>query len=181
MTSVRTDGMLDAMCKGVWLRKALPDDHDTVVKMVDRNLTAIGHGFVNKMQLLTEINRGSVTVAVVDEKIVGVRVGDRTLLNLVVDEEYRGKGIGSRLLRHGREPQQIRVKCIPVGHISKSQREKFIDPRGFYERCGFFHWGWSKAKNFWQRGKTGEKAHFHSSAKEATIAVFKKDGETLFK
>lgn len=69
----------------VIIQKGVVSDFDAIIKCLDGNLSAEGFGFVNKMQVNTELNRGTVWVAKDKNKIVAVRVGKLTLWNIVVD------------------------------------------------------------------------------------------------
>ena len=158
------------------VRKATIQDFDEIVNLFDGEFTPDGFGFVNKMQVKTEILRGAVWVAF-DTKIIGVRIGKQTLFNIVVAKSHRGNGVGRKLVE-ARWPQKIRVKCDPIGHLSKAQKKAFKDPRPFYEALGFRLWGKAKAKNFWQN--TNGKAVFHKEGEKAHIHVYVDPAEMLF-
>jgi GNAT superfamily N-acetyltransferase len=160
------------------VRKAVLDDSTDIAGLIDGEFTKEGFGFVNREQIKTEIGRGNVLVATEDESIVGVRIGLVTMWNLVVTKSKRGKGIGRMLVEYHR-PITIRVKSDPVGHLSKAQRESFVDPTEFYETLGYKFGGRAYSRNFWQRGKDG-KGQFHKQGDTAHIKVYKDDGSTLF-
>lgn len=132
------------------IRRALLSDFDKIIDLIDGEFTKAGFGFVNKAQVQTEIQRHNVWVACDGDDVVGVRVGSNTLWNLVVSKGNRRKGIG-RALVETCPPQTIRVKAIPVGHLSKAQRDAFESPKAFYESLGYRLWGRAFPRNFWQR------------------------------
>jgi GNAT superfamily N-acetyltransferase len=146
-------------------------DYDAIVSLIDNEFTKEGFGFVNRAQVLTEINKNRVLVAEIDGVICGVRIGINTLWNLVVSKKERGAGIGKALIDHIR-PQTIRVKSDPIGHLSNEQKKNFVDPTGFYEKLGFKFWGRTFPKNFWQKGTNG-KGQFHARGELAHIKIYK--------
>lgn len=164
--------------KWVTITKGEPSELDDIVKCLDDNLVAEGFGFVNKMQIQTELNRGTIWVARYIKKIIGVRVGKLTLWNIVIAKDYRGHGLGKKLMEVCM-PNTIRVKNEPIGHLSKQQKQEFVDPTGFYESMGYMFWGKDKGRNFWQKGKN--KAQFHKEGKVAHISIFKRMQSLLFK
>jgi N-acetylglutamate synthase-like GNAT family acetyltransferase len=113
------------------IRRALFTDLNTIVSLIDNEFTKEGYGFVNKAQIETEIRNNRVIVAD-DDGICGVRIGVGTIWNLVVSHDKRGEGIGKGLIEYLR-PHTIRVKSDPIGHLSKDQKDNFVDPTGFYE------------------------------------------------
>lgn len=162
------------------IRKANNSDFNSVIECLGNNLSAEGFGFVNKMQINTELNRGTVWVAEHDNKIVGVRVGKLTLWNIVIDKNYRKEGIG-KLLMEVCMPNSIRVKNEPIGHLSKEQKNNFTDPTGFYEKMGYVFWGKDYGRNFWSGGTKDNKRIFKEKGKVAHISIFKKLSGLLFK
>ena len=160
------------------IRTATIDDLKGIIHLIDNEFTKEGFGFVNRNQVETEIRKHRVLIACQQNNIVGVRIGIDTLWNLVVTNSVRGQGIGKALVNHIR-PTTIRVKAIPVGHLSKEQKNNFKDPTAFYEKLGFEYWSNKYPKNFWQRGKDG-KGQFHKQGKLAHIKIYKEKNSTLF-
>ena len=157
----------------ITIRKATEDDIKDVVKFVDKNFTREGYGFVTSGQMATEIKRGSCYLAFDGDAIVGSRIGLNRIYNLAVKKEYRKTGIGRQLVEV-HEPDLIRVKAEPVGNLSKAQLAGFKNPEGFYESLGYSLDSIDFARNFHQRGKAGEKAHFHKQGKVKHIKIYKK-------
>ena len=145
-----------------------------IVKFIDSTFTKEGYGFVTSAQINTEVKRASVWIAVNEQHIVGVRIGLDRVYNLAVHPQYRRQGIGRRLIEIY-PPRTIRVKAIPVGHLSQKQRNGFLTPVGFYNALGYKFDYWDYARNFWQRGK--DKEHFHKQGQVKHIQVFKRNQE----
>jgi len=160
------------------LRKAKIGDFAQIVRLIDSEFTKEGFGFVNRAQIEIEIKKGRVFVAVKDGHIIGCRIGGDTVWNIVVAKNERGQRIGSQLIEILR-PRTIRVKCKPVGHLSKAQRENFVDPTPFYEKLGYKYWGNAYPRNFWQRA--GDKAKFHTKGEIPHIAIYKDEEALLFR
>ena len=164
------------------INKAYPSDFDNVVKLLDDVLTVAGYGFCNKMQVKTELDRGSVFVArtspnpTEEQKIIGVRIGFDTIYNLAVHPDWRNKGIGKKLIFE-LEPTYIRVKSKPIGHLSKKQLKDFVNPEPFYERVGFVFSHNDYGRNFFQN--TNGKAQYHTKGKEKHIAIFRNKKQTV--
>lgn len=150
------------------IRLAELADYDNVVAHIDLHFTKEGYGFVNRAQIKTEIAKGRVVIALIENEIVGVRIGLNTLWNLVVANDQRGNGIG-RLLVEFQRPLTIRVKCEPVGHLSNKQEANFTDPRPFYEALGFIEWGDKVviARNFYQKG-----GGYHAKGTKEHIRIY---------
>ncbi len=161
----------------VKIKKAMFNDLPLVVEGMDNILSKEGFGFVNKMQIKTEIKRGTVFIAYMGETPCGFRVGKDRLWNIAVYPEYRGMGIGKILLSHHR-PNTIRVKNTPIGHLSKEQRENFTDPTPFYEAMGYTKIGTDFGRNFWQKGS--DKANFHKQGKIKHISIYIDEDAYLF-
>jgi len=153
-------------------------DLNSIIELIDNEFTKEGYGFVNKAQVETEILRGSVLIAQDNNNLLGCRIGIDTVWNLIVTKSSRNKGIGRALINF-RRPSTIRVKSDPIGHLSQSQRDNFVDPTGFYESLGYKLWGKSLPRNFWQRGKNG-KAQFHKFGESAHIKIYKDGARLLF-
>ena len=144
-----------------------------IVRFIDSTFTKEGYGFVTSAQINTETRRGAVWVALNDSEIVGVRVGINRVYNLAVHPDYRGNGIGRQLI-DVRPPDTIRVKAIPVGHLSKEQKAKFVTPVGFYDAIGYEYDHSDYARNFWQKAK--DTAIFHKIGKLKHIQIFRRKG-----
>ncbi len=144
-----------------------------IVKFIDSTFTKEGYGFVTSAQINTETKRRAVWIALDGDKIIGVRVGINRVYNLAVHPDYRGKGIGRQLIEV-HPPDTIRVKAIPVGHLSKEQQDNFVTPVGFYDAIGYEYDHSDYARNFWQKGKV--KAIFHRIGKIKHIQIFRKKG-----
>lgn len=166
------------------IRKANIDDVKPIVKFIDSTFTKEGYGFVTSAQINTEVKRGAAWVAVIDAIIIGVRVGIAKVYNLTVHPKYRKQGIGKELILIS-VPKIIRVKSTPVGHLSKLQIKSFANPEHFYESLGYHLLKYDFARNFYQKGKNGEPAHFHKVGKKAHIKIYvqtnpDRDGELNF-
>lgn len=159
-------------------RRANLKDFDSIIKLIDNDFTKEGFGFVNREQIKTEILKRRVVIAENGGGLLGVRIGLGTVWNMVIAHEARGQGIGKALIDYMR-PHTIRVKADPIGHLSKEQKETFVDPTGFYEALGFRLWGLSYPRNFWQKGKDG-KGQFHIKGKTAHIKVYKDPNAVMF-
>ncbi len=153
-------------------------DYTAIVNLIDKDFTRQGYGFVNREQIFTEIKKHRVIVAESEDNIVGVRIGMGTIWNLVVANDVRGQSIGTSLIAYHR-PHTIRVKSDPIGHLSNSQKDGFVDPTPFYEKLGFKLWGLSFPKNFWQKGENGE-GQFHIKGDRAHIKIYRDMNVTLF-
>ena len=154
------------------IREATEADIPHIVRFVDTHFTREGYGFVTSGQMKTEVRRGAVYLALDGNIIVGSRMGLERIYNLAVHKNYRGQGIGRKLVEIY-HPNLIRVKADPVGNLSKTQKENFENPEGFYQSLGYELQGTDYAKNFYQRGRTGEKAHFHKRGKKH-IKIYQK-------
>lgn len=85
------------------------------------------------------LQRGQCFIAQEKEQIIGVYVllATRTetieLVNLAVDEDYQGRGIGKKLVLHAiAEANSLGFKTIEVGTGNSS-----IDQLALYQKCGF--------------------------------------------
>jgi N-acetylglutamate synthase-like GNAT family acetyltransferase len=138
------------------IRRATQDDVTYIVKFIDSTFTKEGYGFVTSAQIKTETKRGAVWVAVIDDEIIGVRVGIDRVYNLTVHPKHRRQGIGAKLIL-AHPPVTIRVKSVPVGHLSQKQKDEFTNPEHFYEALGYKFIKQSYPKNFWAGQAKGEK------------------------
>ena len=163
-----------------FIRTANEDDIKRVVKFIDSTFTKEGYGFVTSSQIRTETKRGSVWIAYLatDDSIIGVRIGIDRVYNLAVHPAYRNNGVGRALLLIN-PPTTIRVKSQPVGNLSKEQLRNFRVPDGFYEAVGYDFQETDYARNFWQRGKKGERAHYHKQGKVKHIRIYKRNEDKL--
>ena len=86
-----------------------------------------GTNVQDKFGSLKDLNNYKWGLAFDDEKLIGVGLAFRKkLYNLVVDKEYRNKGVGTLLLKH-LNPELIRCKInTPAGN-----------PQQFYEKNGY--------------------------------------------
>ena len=161
----------------VIIRKAAIGEAKQISDFIDEHFTKDGYGFVTDAQTKTEVARGSVFVAFLKNEIVGVRVGINRVYNLCVHKNHRGCGIGRQLINIF-PPETIRVKSEPVGNLSKKQKDGFTIPDPFYQSLGYVFSHKDTAKNFHQKGKDGEKAHFHKEGKKH-IRVYRKPKNEL--
>jgi GNAT superfamily N-acetyltransferase len=154
---------------------ATTDKVEAIVKFIDSTFTKEGYGFVTSAQINTETKRGAAYIALTDSgEIIGVRIGKDRVYNLAVHPDYRKQGIGKALIEI-LPPSTIRVKAIPVGHLSNKQRETFKSPRGFYEAIGFVFDHLDFARNFWQKAK--DKAVFHKQGERKHIEIYKRKSD----
>lgn len=108
-------------------RLALMSDLDAIVAIVDR-LLAGKDFFCPRGQHIGYFKYKTILLAFAETRLIGwaVRQKNGSLIHLLVDPDYRGKGIGSHLLEV-LEPLFIR---------SKSDQSTG-DPLGFYEKHGY--------------------------------------------
>ncbi|MBT2288744.1 GNAT family N-acetyltransferase [Paenibacillus albidus] len=85
------------------------------------------------------IQRGQCLVAEMDDSIVGVYVLLRTrpetveLVNIAVDENHQGQGIGKQLVNHATQyAKQLGFKTIEIGTGNSS-----VGQLALYQKCGF--------------------------------------------
>lgn len=112
---------------GLQYRLACMDDLDLIIEFVDR-LLAGRDFFCPRGQHISYFKYKTIVVTYDASKLIGWAVRQRmgSLIHLLVDTDYRGKGIGSHLLEL-LEPLTIR---------SKSDQSTG-DPRAFYEMHGY--------------------------------------------
>ena len=80
---------------------------------------------------LQDINNGSLWVAEVDEKIIGYLVSvPGELLELFINPEYSGIGLGARL-------GELGIELAQQNHASPVLLESTINAAPFYEKLGF--------------------------------------------
>ncbi|MNE70929.1 putative N-acetyltransferase YvbK [compost metagenome] len=84
-------------------------------------------------------SRGQCFIAEVDNSIIGVYVLLQTrpetveLVNIAVDENHQGKGIGKQLVNHAiQNAKQLGFKTIEIGTGNSS-----IGQLALYQKCGF--------------------------------------------
>lgn len=166
----------------VEIKKATLCQLENVINGLDSILSKEGFGFVNKMQIKTEIARGTVFIAYLDNKEVGFRIGKNRLWNIAVHPKYRGMGIGKALLLYYK-PAIIRVKNKPIGHLSKQQRNDFTDPTPFYEAMGYKKITEDYGRNFWAGGNKKnieQKRIFSKQGKIKHISIYIDESAFLF-
>lgn len=85
------------------------------------------------------VARGQCFVAEADQQVVGVyvllptRPETAELVNIAVDEEFQGQGIGKQLVNHAiQEARQIGFKTLEIGTGNSS-----IGQLALYQKCGF--------------------------------------------
>jgi GNAT superfamily N-acetyltransferase len=164
--------------------KAQIDQFKIVVDGLDNILSKEGFGFVNKMQVKTEILRGTVFILYKAGNEAGYRVGKDRLWNIAIRPEYRGMGLGRTLLLYHR-PNIIRVKNNPIGHLSKLQRDSFSDPTPFYEAMGYKKMTEDYGRNFWAGGSKEfegkkQKRKFSKHGKLKHISIYIDEESFLF-
>ena len=83
--------------------------------------------------------RGRCYIVVVDSNVIGVyvllptRPGTIELVNIAVDENWQGKGVGKRLVNHAvKKAKQLGFKTIEVGTGNSG-----IGQLTLYQKCGF--------------------------------------------
>lgn len=98
------------------IRTATPDDIPAIKRIADANRRELG--FVMRPALEESQARGELLVSEVDSTLVGfvnyrtlsrVRVGWRSVYEICVSQDHRGKGIGGALL--DAVPRPLRLKC----------------------------------------------------------------------
>jgi len=160
------------------IRYADYSEFKSIYEFLDNNFTKEGYGFLHKSQIETEIKKSRVIIVLNKNEIIGVRIGIGKLWNLSVKKEYRGKNIGKMLIEFNK-PDIIRVKSDPVGHLSKIQKENFVNPEKFYEKLGYKMYGSDYGKNFYQN--TNGKAKHHKQGNKKHIKIYvKKEEKFLF-
>lgn len=158
----------------IQIKYALINDFENIKYFLDNNFTKEGYGFLHSGQIETEIKKRRVIIALDENEIIGCRIGLGKLWNLSVKKEYRGKGIGEKLLKFY-EPDIIRVKSDPVGHLSKEQKDNFKNPEEFYDKMGYKYFGHDYGKNFYQN--SNGKANHHKCGEKKHIKVYVKKSE----
>jgi ribosomal protein S18 acetylase RimI-like enzyme len=85
------------------------------------------------------IHRGECYIAIIDNQIVGVYVLIRTrpftmeLVNVAVDENFQGRGIGKALVKDAvNRARESNAKVIEVGTGNSSAHQHLL-----YQKCGF--------------------------------------------
>ncbi|MEK4008619.1 GNAT family N-acetyltransferase [Paenibacillus sp. FSL H3-0333] len=85
------------------------------------------------------VARGQCFVAEADQQVVGVyvllptRPETAELVNIAVNEEFQGQGIGKQLVNHAiQEAKRLRFKTLEIGTGNSS-----ICQLALYQKCGF--------------------------------------------
>ncbi|MFC6652590.1 MULTISPECIES: GNAT family N-acetyltransferase [Paenibacillus] len=85
------------------------------------------------------VARGQCFVAEADQQVVGVyvllptRPETAELVNIAVDEEFQGQGIGKQLVNHAiQEAKRLGFKTLEIGTGNSS-----IGQLALYQKCGF--------------------------------------------
>lgn len=85
------------------------------------------------------VARGQCFVAEADQQVVGVyvllptRPETAELVNIAVDEEFQGQGIGKQLVNHAiQEAKRLGFKTLAIGTGNSS-----IGQLALYQKCGF--------------------------------------------
>lgn len=85
------------------------------------------------------VARGQCFVAEADQQVVGVyvllptRPETAELVNITVDEEFQGQGIGKQLVNHAiQEAKRLGFKTLEIGTGNSS-----IGQLALYQKCGF--------------------------------------------
>ncbi|WP_339254675.1 GNAT family N-acetyltransferase [Paenibacillus sp. FSL P2-0136] len=85
------------------------------------------------------VARGQCFVAEADQQVVGVyvllptRPETAELVNIAVNEEFQGQGIGKQLVNHAiQEAKRLRFKTLEIGTGNSS-----IGQLALYQKCGF--------------------------------------------
>lgn len=120
------------------IRKATIEDLPAIISFVDYWLAGRGKGrgerlagndyFISPRQHRKYLNQYDVVVAISQQSIVGwsVKQHQQTLIHLLIDGNFRGRGIGIRLLR-SLDPRLIRCKTD----------QQTGNPTSFFEKHGY--------------------------------------------
>lgn len=120
------------------IRKATHRDLPTIIHFVDYWLAGRGKCqgenlasndyFVSPRQHRKYLNQYDVVIAIHKNKVVGwsVKQHQQTLIHLLIDGNFRGKGIGEKLLKF-LDPRIIRCKTD----------QQTGDPTSFFEKQGY--------------------------------------------
>lgn len=120
------------------IRKATTKDLPTIITFVDYWLSGRGKSkgvefagndyFVSPRQHQKYINQYDVMLAISQQSIVGwaVKQHQQTLIHLLIDANFRGQGIGEKLLK-ALDPRIIRCKTD----------QQTGDPTSFFQKHGY--------------------------------------------
>ncbi len=120
------------------IRKATKEDLPAIIQFVDywlsgraksKGIEFAGNDyFVSPRQHRKYINQYDVMIAIFKGEVVGwaVKQHQQTLIHLLIDSNFRGKGIGSKLLKT-LDPRLIRCKTD----------QQTGDPTSFFEKQGY--------------------------------------------
>ena len=120
------------------IRRVVKSDFENVRKFVDKWLS--GHGpaelrkgggndyFVSKQQHRDYFKNCSVYIALDNDNVIGRGVKEKTniLIHLLIDANYRGRGIGQKMM-----------KIINPDIIRSKSDQSTGDPKKFYEKLGY--------------------------------------------
>jgi len=114
----------------VVIRKAEIKDQYAITKYLDKYLRR--DWFETRKRLLTFLKFYNCHVAFDKDKLIGFSVVQKNglMIRLLIIPEYRGMGVGGRMLRESK-PQIIRCKTD----------QSTGDPSAFYEKHGYFAQG----------------------------------------
>ena len=112
------------------IRKAEIKDQFAIIKYLDKYLRR--DWFETRKRLLTFLKFYNCHVAFDKDKLIGFSVVQKNglMIRLLIIPEYRGMGVGGRMLRESK-PQIIRCKTD----------QSTGDPSAFYEKHGYFAQG----------------------------------------
>lgn len=138
LETFRYPSTFDSETKLITYRPASGPDLPDICKFVDfwlsggaKKLHIPGAGkdfFVPKGQQIAYLKYKTTYIATVEDEIVGwgVKSKNKTLIHMLVTPEYRGKGVGGRLL-----------KILDPEFIRSKSDQSTGDPKKFYEKHGY--------------------------------------------
>lgn len=131
--------VIDFSIMDIIFKKAKMEDFAAITFFVDFWLSGRGRGsgkegvandyFVSHKQHMDYLKRYHVLIARADDEIIGwaVKNHHNVLIHVLIAGDYRGKGIGTEMIRR-LEPEVIRSKMD----------QSTGDPGDFYRRLGYF-------------------------------------------